>query len=765
MDLSEASVCAPKPSCLLSLHRPTDTDAGTPVVGGTTIFFGSRMEAHRSETPRLPENDMQDGGWTFPRHQRRARRRQRSLSLNRVVQQTQRNSGELPTDKYKVQNNNFETLGESLSGDGLATHAGGREGTRHGEGWGRPYMRRVRQQGGQDAPAPKRALDADTRKSAKNIFNLIRTVHHKSVIEEARDTGLYPRGMIKQVSRLSSFIKPAVPTEQVRRQLDQNTDSWMSKNLDILYDHYATVIESLKETRKTEVSFQVAKTWAFKRYGTRLRVSTMSTVETLLKSSGEEGGGGARSEAGHTREQNTVQRGGRSGVMPIDLRDDNEFPPLPTVVKNQTASSSNIQNVSYQKNLSLGKRKTSVEELNELQTVNARAPATAGALPKGRNGDGGKTGEGGSRVETTARIRSNVVVDLDETDDILPASLCSPPVRPRNIVRCDLPLTAANRLTSEPATPSVSCSTSRAGDRTNGPDPIMKQQKRVKIQTSAKTGDKVVGEMTIEALQQQEPAGNLSSDSLDRTDPHYYNIKSNFHLNEEDNESEGSVAEFKTVRQIKQRESHSGRGLTGKGEPVGAEAETRGAEGGYHTPTYHRARPSRKLQDWRIKVDKPVVFLGDSNLNRIPPFENDQIQVESYPGANFYHFFNLLEMTPVCEIAEMVILSVGLNNKDQDPQKTSIKQLRKVVNGAKAVFPNADIFVAHIHFSRSLSKLQQSNLTMINNFISTHYNYLPCIPQQYFHTTADGIHWTSETAKSIFDSWCEGLRLSVGLTM
>lgn len=183
----------------------------------------------------------------------------------------------------------------------------------------------------------------------------------------------------------------------------------------------------------------------------------------------------------------------------------------------------------------------------------------------------------------------------------------------------------------------------------------------------------------------------------------------------------------------------------------------------WHTPTYHRALVSRKLQDWRIKVNKPIVFLGDSNLSRIPPFNNDQIQVESYPGANFYHFFNLLETALVCDNTGLVVLSIGLNNKDQDPQKTSIKQLRRVVNGAKIAFPNADIFVAHVHFSKSLSKTQQYNLTMINNFISTHYNYLPCISQQHFHTTADGIHWTKETAGKIFGSWCESLRLSEGL--
>lgn len=390
------------------------------------------METQRLNMPRMHGDDMQDGGWTFPRHQRRARRTQRSLSMNRVVQQTQGNSGELPTDRHKVQNNNFETLGESLFSGGLAMHAGGREETRHREGWGRPNMRRFRQQGGQAAPGPNRALDVDTRRCAKNIFKLIQTVHHKGVIEEARDTGLYPRGMIKQVSRLSNFIKPAAPTEQVRMQLERNTDSWMSKNMDILYDHYVTVIESLNGTGKNEVSFQVAKAWAFKRYGARLRDSTMSTVDTLLKSSGEEGGGRARSEAGHTKEQNTAQRGEGSESIPINLRDDNEFPPLPKAVKYQTASSSNTQNVSYQKNLSLGKRKTILEELNELQTLNVCAPATSGALPgviveKGRDVGGGKTGEGGNRVGTTTRVRSNVVVDLEAIDDILPASLCSPP--------------------------------------------------------------------------------------------------------------------------------------------------------------------------------------------------------------------------------------------------------------------------------------------------------------------------------------------------
>lgn len=36
------------------------------------------------------------------------------------------------------------------------------------------------------------------------------------------------------------------------------------------------------------------------------------------------------------------------------------------------------------------------------------------------------------------------------------------------------------------------------------------------------------------------------------------------------------------------------------------------------TPTYHRARHARKIQDWNFLANAPILFLGDSNVNRIP---------------------------------------------------------------------------------------------------------------------------------------------------
>ncbi|CAI5657820.1 unnamed protein product [Oreochromis niloticus] len=72
-----------------------------------------------------------------------------------------------------------------------------------------------------------------------------------------------------------------------------------------------------------------------------------------------------------------------------------------------------------------------LEELSELQKGDARAPVRLGALGEvnaemGEGGGGGKTGEGGDVVGVARGIRSNVEVDLDGNDDILPASLCSP---------------------------------------------------------------------------------------------------------------------------------------------------------------------------------------------------------------------------------------------------------------------------------------------------------------------------------------------------
>lgn len=91
-------------------------------------------------------------------------------------------------------------------------------------------------------------------------------------------------------------------------------------------------------------------------------------------------------------------------------------------------------------------------------------------------------------------------------------------------------------------------------------------------------------------------------------------------------------------------------------------------------PSYHKARPKGKMADWNFQGNKPILVLGDSNVNRIPPFHNPNIQVDSYPGATFYNFTKVLEKAPAQWFSQWAY-------------KTSIKQIASMHNNARATFP------------------------------------------------------------------------------
>ncbi|KAG7467708.1 hypothetical protein JOB18_018490, partial [Solea senegalensis] len=134
-----------------------------------------------------------------------------------------------------------------------------------------------------------------------------------------------------------------------------------------------------------------------------------------------------------------------------------------------------------------------------------------------------------------------------------------------------------------------------------------------------------------------------------------------------------------------------------------------------HRPNYHIARPNRKIQDWSFKPRRPILILGDSNINRIPAHTNPLIQLDSYPGANTYHFLKICEKTIPNPDTKIVIIAIGINNKDQDPRQTSIKQFKALFRLLKSVFPTADIYFPVINFSPNLTPTQQNNITTINN--------------------------------------------------
>ncbi|KAK2846307.1 hypothetical protein Q7C36_011161 [Tachysurus vachellii] len=121
-----------------------------------------------------------------------------------------------------------------------------------------------------------------------------------------------------------------------------------------------------------------------------------------------------------------------------------------------------------------------------------------------------------------------------------------------------------------------------------------------------------------------------------------------------------------------------------------------------NTP-YRHINTVKKRTDWSITIHQPVVFIGDSNLSRIPSIPVPNVQVDSFPGAKFSHLASILSKLSTHPHTQKVVLAAGLNNIEQHPQKTAIKQLQGLWRDARRTFPNATIYTPIINFSDSLS--------------------------------------------------------------
>lgn len=161
-----------------------------------------------------------------------------------------------------------------------------------------------------------------------------------------------------------------------------------------------------------------------------------------------------------------------------------------------------------------------------------------------------------------------------------------------------------------------------------------------------------------------------------------------------------------------------------------------------------------KINNWTLTPIRPILLIGDSNMSRLPHILDDRIQVDCYPGANLAHAKNLLRNnTPISEGISHVILSFGLNNREQRNPKIIKKDLQEMLNAANKVFPQALIYIPIINFSEDLPENQKSHIRTINYLIKETNHQIPRLAKDLFDTTQDNIHWTPQTAQNIWDHW------------
>lgn len=121
-------------------------------------------------------------------------------------------------------------------------------------------------------------------KTVKTYFKLLQAVHHAGIITEALNTATFPTGMMRQVSKLTAFIKPSSPNSETAEKVKQNTHQWMTQNMHILQDHYHKVIEEITTSLPPfdKTASEKALLFAAIRYKNRLSTSSKEKFNTII---------------------------------------------------------------------------------------------------------------------------------------------------------------------------------------------------------------------------------------------------------------------------------------------------------------------------------------------------------------------------------------------------------------------------------------------------------------------------------------------------
>ncbi|XP_013890103.1 mucin-2 [Austrofundulus limnaeus] len=173
-------------------------------------------------------------------------------------------------------------------------------------------------------------------------------------------------------------------------------------------------------------------------------------------------------------------------------------------------------------------------------------------------------------------------------------------------------------------------------------------------------------------------------------------------------------------------------------------------------PTRHCARFDKKLE-WKVSLHKKHVILGDSNLSRLPAYDGSNLQIESFSGARWEHATHLLRSAEINVEVEKLILSFGLNDRQQRSLPTVVREMETAISTAMRKFPTAQIFIPQVNFSTSLPLTERLLLEGLNEEIKGYDNHIPLLKEG-FITQKDDIHWSSGTGINMFEYWMNLLK-------
>ena len=654
--------------------------------------------------------------------------------------------------------------------------------------------------------------------ATKVYFKLLQAVHHSEIVKNSLETKAYPKGMVHKINKMTTFIKPGSPNLATFQRVQQNTDDWIHNNFVILRDHYEQVIShNLLNLPQFQLeAYNRALKWSRARYGRKLTPSSIEMLRAMIMTTSS--GAPSTASAGfqpqeedfpplpppavpieqlsnsplpqrslrHQRSNLTRRRGkispSESNQAPNSTPEShvNTLIPLTSPMDNPAQLSlsrspeppvGDVENSAFRNSpLPPCLDDSAVVPVQKLKTTNSEIKHPI---------------HNSFNIAVAKTFHSNVAINIpDSIDFATPSQELTVTRQPQPTFQAALkepviisaPATEVKVLIHLPVNPNQDTVHLLIPSCTPTADEVHNSQPDFRDET--KPPQLIASTSTI-TPQRKESGVRQDKEKLDfylenkdltsgLTDPPLHTVS--------------PLPDFSTPRPLLQQistetTSTSANPMTSAGNIAEnglnkvdspARSEDVFALPSGSSPNFAARREphrhittNRKLKDWSVKIIKPIVILGDSNLSRIPHFEDPKIQIDSFPGAGIHHIQSILKGLKPHKLVKEVILSVGLNNcLGLLLPNTTDKQLGLLVTSAKRAFPNAIIRIPVINFSTKLGKEQQHLITLLNKTIISKYNFLTEISPLTFRVgDKDPVHWTPMTARRIFGHWTDQLNM------
>ena len=585
--------------------------------------------------------------------------------------------------------------------------------------------------------------DADFTYKVRVVYKIIKSQHHLCNV-----TGPNPPPFIrKTTTNLSSFIKPAFPSDLTRTQLQGNARNWEYSTMLILRQHYEdSLSEDIIELAGLSAGdwqgpFRIAEGWARKNLGRRLTQQTLIKAKTFISNNL------TPPPPPTTTQSSSSPLSSPAAAPPSSSAPAAAVQPLASLVAPATHHNQGaiLDTTAAERTTETAAPATAEPPASHRETdIRALVHTAPVSPPQATKPPADKM----SVATMTEPPRSDWSPLLDPQGDetthppaaspviILPPL---PPLPPRSTPRRAQPTPFSSPLLPlsspipqvTPGTPALQRSSLPPPSRHTPNSCVHTGDLQVETETqtppprppcltSPRVQQQLLAHSLVPKLKRRVSKGPpLPLPSLDQT-------------GEEDTSPE------------ERSEDSPHRPITPRGTPDPEPlVPTR--------PTEH-PRTHYKVRDWGLTASHKCLILGDSNLAKIPHYSLRDVQIDSFPGATFKHAYHILEKAVLTDTVDTVILAFGINHRKQSTAANTT-ELLKAVTMAETRFPGARILVPLVNCSTSLPSEDRRVIQVLNNHIQSDCKPIPLLPLTDFCTAPDNIHWTPSTAVKMLNHW------------